>query len=80
MLAYKKSKSQRKPATMFARVDLRKRDPRRVYRTIRRALGGMRYRSDLREVSVTVNVMMYSFYCSLSVLYMYSWLFVELVY
>ena len=63
MLAYKKSKSQRKPATMFARVDLRKRDPRRVYRTIRRALGGMRYRSDLREVSVTVNVMMYSFYC-----------------
>ena len=51
VLQYKKKGTSRKPAEMYARVTLNSKNPRKVYRTIRKLLGTQNYRRDLIGVS-----------------------------
>lgn len=46
-----KKKKGFKPAKSLARVNLPNKDPRKVYRSIRKTLGGRCYRRDLIDVS-----------------------------
>ena len=52
VLVYKKRKQYNKPAKMYVRVNLTKKDPRKVYKSIRKTLGNMKYRNDLIDVSI----------------------------
>ena len=51
VLQYKKKGMSRKPSEMYARVVLNSKNPRKVYRTIRKILGTQNYRRDLIGVS-----------------------------
>ena len=53
MVVYKKGKKfERRPGKMFANIKLPNRDPRKVYKSIRKGLDGMNYRKDLMEFAV----------------------------
>lgn len=52
VLSYKKRKCQNKPSQMYARMELKSKDPRKIYKTIRKTLGNMHYRRDLIEFAV----------------------------
>ena len=47
VLQYKKKGMSRKPSEMYARVVMNSKNPRKVYRTIRKVLGTQNYRRDL---------------------------------
>ncbi|XP_003390729.1 PREDICTED: 60S ribosomal protein L28-like [Amphimedon queenslandica] len=51
VLVYKKKKNYT-PAKSLARVNLPNKDPRKVYRSIRKTLGNMKYRRDLIDPAV----------------------------
>lgn len=50
VLVYKKKRMENKPSKSLARINITKKDPRKVYRSIRKTLGNMKYRRDLIDV------------------------------